>query len=78
MKPNVSIVSTYNLSESTIGKIANHLGSLCDSPSWTVSVYQGHSMPVYTFTSTRATVPMNRYCSCKAYTDGIQFGINHA
>jgi hypothetical protein len=78
MKPSVDLVSCHTLSEANLQKIANHLGSICDSPSWTVSTYEGHSMPIYTFTSTRVNVPINRYGKCQSYVEGVQFGINHA
>ena len=78
MKPSVTLVSRHRLSDESLKKIANYLAIICESPSWTVSTYDGHSMPIYTFTSTRKNVPMNRYGKCQAYVEGIQFGINHA
>lgn len=76
MKPSVSLVSRHRLSDESLKKIANQLAIICGSPSWTVSVHDDSWMTVYTFTSTRKNVPMNRYGKCQAYVEGVQFGIN--
>ena len=78
MKPSVTLVARHSLSEASLRSIARKLAAFCQSPDWTVSVNNDHFAPVYTFTSTRKNVPLNRYSQCHAYVEGIQFGINHA
>ena len=80
MKPGVTLVAIHTVSESNLNRIARELGTLCDSPPWKISLHNSTvtTMPVYCFTSTRKNVPLSRFIACKAYVDGVQFGMNHA